>query len=118
MRQTVCMPALLVVWVSPDPSSAKWVVVSHERRIEAMTKRSGTWCESSGEDIPPDEARVAWTLAARPVLMTAAQKYGDFVTYKQLAEAVQRDADIMTTQRQDTWVGSVLDAVAKECAAK
>jgi len=83
-----------------------------------MTKRSGTWCESSGDDVPPDEARTAWTLAARPVLMTAAQKYGEFVTYKVLAETVQRDADIMTTQRQDTWISSVLDSVAKECAAK
>ncbi len=118
MRQSVRRPALLVVWVSPDPESAKQVVVSHECRVATMTKRSGTWCESSGEDVPPDEARTAWTLAARPVLMTAAQKYGEFVTYKQLAEAVQRDADIMTTQRQDTWISNVLDSVAKECAAK
>jgi hypothetical protein len=83
-----------------------------------MTKRSGTWSETSGEDVPPDEARAAWTLAARPVLLAAAQKYGEFVTYKALAEATQRDADITTTQRADTWIGDVLGAIGKECADK
>src|SRR5216684_1718454 len=83
-----------------------------------MTKRSGTWCESTGEDVPPADARIAWTLAARPVLLNAAQKYGELVTYKALAEVVQQDADIKTSQRVDTWLGDVLAALSKECADK
>ena len=83
-----------------------------------MTKRTGTWRASTDEDVDPADARVAWTLAARPVLVAAAEHYGDFVTYKDLAAVVQRDADINTTQRMDVWLGNVLDAVAKECADK
>src|SRR5665213_2302193 len=83
-----------------------------------MVKRSGTWSESSGEDVTPEDALAAWTLAARPVLLTAAGHYGDFVTYKILAAQVQRDADVTTTQRTDSWLGDVLIAVSKESAAK
>jgi hypothetical protein len=83
-----------------------------------MTKRSGTWRESTDEDVSGADARIAWTLAARPMLLAAAQQYGEFVTYKDLAAIVQREADIRTTQRMDTWVGDVLGAVAQECADK
>jgi hypothetical protein len=83
-----------------------------------MTKRSGTWCESTGDEVTGADARLAWTLAARPVLLNAAQHYGELVTYKVLAEAVQQDADIRTSQRVDTWLGDVLAAVSKECADK
>ncbi len=83
-----------------------------------MVETAGPTRESSGEKVSPEEARAAWTVAARPVLLDAAQRYGHLVTHKQLAEAVQRDADVRTTQQSQHWIGKVLVAVAEECHQK
>lgn len=83
-----------------------------------MVERSGTCRDSNGETVEYEVALAAWTTAARPILLTAAGHYGDLVTFKELAAAVQTDADITTTQLMRQWIGSVLGGVAEQCHQK
>ena len=74
---------------------------------------SGAWQEAA--DVGNPTARSAWAEAARPVLMEAARHYGAVVTYKELAQQVQHQTGIRTSQQQHHWLGDVLARVAREC---
>ncbi len=63
-------------------------------------------------------AHTAWAAAARPVLVEAAGRYRALVTYKQLADAVQKASGITTTQPMHQWLGGVLERVTEECASR
>ncbi len=84
---------------------------------EAVSTR-GAWRVSDGSQVDGAQARAAWVEAARPVLLAAARRYGDLISTKNLAEAVQSETGIRTKQRVDSWIGDVLGTVAAECAAK
>ncbi len=63
-----------------------------------------------------DEARAAWTPAAREVLIDTAKSYHALVTTKELSSLVQRMTKIKTKQLTHYWITDVLGRVAKECA--
>ncbi len=73
----------------------------------STTRRS-----DDGTEVPWREANAAWAVAARPVLERAAEQYNAFLTYQQLAEAVQEDTGIVTGVPFRHWIGGVLGAVA------
>jgi len=85
---------------------------------EASTRPRGTWRVGDRRPVDGTTARAAWTRAARPVLLNVARRYGDYITYKDLAEQVQHDAGIRTTQRMNYWIGKVLGNVARDCRAR
>ncbi len=68
--------------------------------------------EDDGTEVPWPEAVAAWAAAARPVLERAATQYNAFLTYQQLAEAVQDDTGITTGVPFRHWIGGVLGTVA------
>lgn len=59
------------------------------------------------------EAIAAWSVAARSVLERVATEYGAYVTYRELADAVQEEAGIVTGMPFRNWIGKVLGAVAR-----
>lgn len=69
---------------------------------------------SDGSLVDWPDALDAWAAAARPVLERAATVYGSYLTYQQLAEAVQEEAGIETGVPFRHWVGTVLGAVARD----
>lgn len=60
------------------------------------------------------DALAVWAAAARPVLERAATTYGSYLTYQQLADAVQEEAGIETGVPFRHWIGTVLGAVARD----
>jgi hypothetical protein len=78
-------------------------------------KRSGTYRAADGVQVPIDEAKAAWALAARERLIAAARVYQTITSYKDLAADVQTDTEIRTTTMMRQWIGPVLSMVAAEC---
>lgn len=68
---------------------------------------------SDGSLVGWSNALDAWAAAARPVLERAAMTYGAYLTYQQLAEAVQKEAGINTGVPFRHWIGTVLGVVAR-----
>ncbi|WP_233608433.1 hypothetical protein [Nocardia stercoris] len=66
-----------------------------------------------GTAVPFQEAIVAWTGAAREVLIETAHGYGHFVTVKELAGRVQEMSGVYTDAPVRTWVDAVLRKVAR-----
>ncbi len=83
-----------------------------------MAEGKGTWRVADGEQVDAAEAQAAWTEAARPKLLTVAGRYGDFITYKDLALYVQDETGIRTTQRVDNWMSIVLATIARDCTKR
>lgn len=77
------------------------------------TDTDGHWQDVS--DVGQEESRVAWSAAARDVLLGVAGRYGSVVTTKDLAVEVQRLTGIRSTQLAHYWIGDVLARVAAEC---
>lgn len=72
----------------------------------------GSTRKADGTEVPWADALASWAAAARPVLERAAGRYNAFLTYQQLAEAVQEDTGITTGVPFRRWIGGVLGAVA------
>ena len=83
-----------------------------------VVARRGTWRVADGAKVDGATARAGWAQAARPILLDVARRYGDYITYKDVAERVQNDSGIRTTQRMDYWIGKVLGEVARECVRR
>ncbi|MGD9957922.1 hypothetical protein [Nocardioides sp.] len=71
--------------------------------------------ERTEPEVGTEEARTAWAVAARDVLVTTAGTYRDLITFKQIAAAVQEQTGITTKQLSNHWLGDVLTRVAVEC---
>ncbi len=69
-------------------------------------------------ELGPDEARDAWAVAARTVLVEAAGTYRSVVTHKELAAEVQERSGVHTERRTHYWIDEVLAAVSRECASR
>jgi len=82
-----------------------------------MADSPGTWRESDGSAVPWTEAKAAWASVAHPILSEIARDYGAWVTYKDLAERIQRATGIRTRSLLQNWIGEVLGDVARICAA-
>ena len=75
----------------------------------------GTWREADGSAVSLDEAKSTWAVAARPVLISTAEHYQGYITYTQLAGAVQESTGVRTRSQVRTWIGGVLQLVADDC---
>lgn len=62
-----------------------------------------------------DQAKSAWAVAARPVLISTAQHYQGYITYSDLAGAVQESTGVRTRSQVRTWIAGVLQLVADDC---
>jgi hypothetical protein len=62
------------------------------------------------------DALDAWEPHAVSLLMDTAKVYHGLVTYKQLAETVQRQSEIRHDGLLTNWIGSVLGRVVEHCA--
>lgn len=69
-------------------------------------------------EVGEEESRAEWALAARDILLVAARKYRAVVTQRELADSVQEQTGLHTTQRMQQWIGDVLARVAQDCAAR
>lgn len=77
----------------------------------------GTWREPHRDvHIPRQEAVEAWVAAAVPVLEIVASTYGDYITYKKLADAVSQASGVHTKQQLNHWMGEVLGGVIQACS--
>jgi hypothetical protein len=75
-----------------------------------------SWLEAS--EVGGENARLAWTAAARDVLVGTAGSYHAVVTYKELARLVQLRTGIRTSQPMRYWIGDILGRVAEHCATR
>jgi hypothetical protein len=75
---------------------------------------TGEWQEAS--EVGSATARAAWAEAARPLLVETARRYHGVVTYKEVAQRVQHDTGIRTSQQQHHWIGDVLTRVSRACS--
>ena len=74
--------------------------------------------ERTAPEVGPEEARAAWAVAARDVLVPTARNYRGLITFKELAAAVQKKSGITTTQLTTYWIGDVLSRVAEDCSSR
>jgi hypothetical protein len=79
------------------------------------TPTPGTRRRSDGGAVPFGDAKAAWVVAARDVLIETAKQYGAYVTYGELAARLFDITDIETSQQLQYWIGPVLGRVADEC---
>ncbi len=75
----------------------------------------GTWRTRDGAAVAFSDARRIWTREARAVLVDTARRYHAYVTYGELAEAVQARTGIRTRSQMRNWIGWVLGRVADDC---
>ena len=61
------------------------------------------------------DAKLAWSMAAREVLIRTARTYHGYITYGELAEEVQQVSGVRTRSQMRNWIGGVLGLVADEC---
>ena len=52
------------------------------------------------------DATTAWADAARPVLISTAEHYRGYITYNELAGAVQESTGVRTRSQVRTWIGA------------
>lgn len=64
------------------------------------------------------DALTAWTPVARERLVEAARTYRATVTVADLADAVQAATGIRADTPADTWIGKLLDRVARDAASR
>jgi hypothetical protein len=67
------------------------------------------WRDAS--DVGTDEARAAWAVSARDVLIGVAKNYHHTITSKELAHLVQEHTRIRATQATHYWITDVLSRV-------
>jgi hypothetical protein len=79
---------------------------------ESLPESGETWRDAA--EVGIEESRDAWAEAARPILIEVARHYRRFITYKDLAAAVQRDTGVRSTQQMHYWIGDVLKRVSIE----
>lgn len=79
------------------------------------TPTPGTRRITDGTAVPFGDAKAAWALAARDVLIRTARRYHGYVTYGELAEQVQLISGVRTRSQMRNWIGSVLGTVADDC---
>jgi hypothetical protein len=82
------------------------------------TTRPSTYREIDSSPIEMEQALQEWAVAARPELERVAHSYGEVVSYRELAEAVQRSTGIRTRKLMHHWIGDVLGRVSAECHAR
>lgn len=61
------------------------------------------------------DAKAAWVPLAREILLQTARTYHAYVTYGDLAEALQRQSGVRTRQLIHYWIGDVLGRVSADC---
>jgi hypothetical protein len=79
---------------------------------ELVPDSSQEWREAS--EVGIEEARAAWALAARPILIEVATHYHEVITYKDLALEAQRVTGVRTSQQMHYWIGDVLGRVSRD----
>jgi hypothetical protein len=71
--------------------------------------------EASGEPVEMQDAKVAWIPIARESLLRTAGTYNAYITYRDLAEELQKKSGIRTKQLTHYWIGKVLGKVSTDC---
>ncbi|WP_208113008.1 hypothetical protein [Actinorugispora endophytica] len=79
----------------------------------SMVKR-GHWRESDGSPMKTADARDIWAEEAYSLLVDVARTYHAVITYKELAEKVQKTSGIRTSALLRNWIGAVLGVVVRE----
>ncbi|OKI20942.1 hypothetical protein [Streptomyces sp. CB03911] len=78
-----------------------------------MAQRS-YWREADGSAVGAAQAQQLWAEKAYPHLVTVAGTYHAVITYKELAEAVQKASGVRTTALLHNWIGGVVGHVVRE----
>lgn len=78
----------------------------------------GTFGIHDGLPVDFGVAKAGWVAAARPILVSVAQRYQATITYKELATDIQTAAGVKTRMLITNWIGGVLGQVADECHAR
>ncbi|MFP8882737.1 hypothetical protein [Streptomyces mangrovi] len=81
--------------------------------MENVVQR-GYWRESDGSSMKATEAHEIWAEEAYPLLIDVARTYHSVITYKELAEKVQKTSKIRTSALLHNWIGTVLGMVVRE----
>ena len=71
--------------------------------------------DKDGKFVSMNDALDAWEPFGIALLMETAKKYNGFVTYKQLADAVQGQSGIRHDGLLTNWIGSLLGRVIGHC---
>lgn len=74
----------------------------------------GTYRVSDGSPVDFQEAILAWTAAALPVLERVGHTYRATITYKELADEVQEATGIRTRVLMMNWIGQVLGWASRQ----
>ena len=98
-----------------DDDSDEPTEVDADAPIETGPNVPGPWRVSDGTPIAFSEAKEAWAQVAYDVLVATARRYGDYITYSELARRVLSESGIGYRPHQRNWIGKVLGVVAKRC---
>lgn len=93
-------------------------LVADDAEIDAPAEEAelpSTHRVADGSEVSPADARQAWAEAAVPVLEGVAGTYNATITYAELAEQVQEDSGIVTSQLMRYWIAKVLGLVTDGC---
>ncbi len=73
---------------------------------------------ADGSEVSTPDSRQAWADAARPILEGVAGTYNATIGDGDLAEQVQVDSGVVTTQLSRYWIAKVMGLVAADCAGR
>ena len=80
-----------------------------------MTTAPSAYRESDGSEVTLSDAMAAWAATARTVLEEVAGNYHDLTNQRDLAAELHKRSGITTTATTRSWIGDVLDLVARDC---
>lgn len=76
---------------------------------------SSTWRELDHSSVSPTEAIREWALHGHDILEEIAPRFGRTIAREDLAHEVQRRSGILTDRPEESWLGTVLGAIAERC---
>lgn len=81
---------------------------------DGIMAQSGHWRESDGFVLTQDEAHQIWADEAYRILAGVARTYHAVITYRKLAEEIQKATGVFTSVLFHHWIGDVLRRVVHE----
>ncbi len=73
---------------------------------------------SDGSEVSAPDSRQAWADAARPILEGVAGTYNATILDHDLADRVQADSGVVSSQLSRYWIAKVMGLVAADCVAR
>jgi hypothetical protein len=83
-----------------------------------MTAAPTAYREADGSEVTLSHAKEAWAASARVVLEQVAGEYHGLTNQRDLAAELQRRSGITTSATPRSWLGDVLDLVARGCHSR